>query len=276
MLFFVILNLNDGGAYMAIDTHTHVNSLMVSDVSKSIELINKDDTLSNVINVGVDIETSRESVNIANNNSKFYSTVGIHPLYVGDKYDDYRELDSLYHMITGKVVAIGEIGLDIDWGNYSEKNILNQKIYLIEQINLANSLGLPVVIHSSNANKQVIEVFEKYVKPQYGCVFHCFQPDLEDLEYIVSNGFYISFAGKITYKTAKKSIDVLKAVPDDLFLVETDSPYICPEPFKRDDINCSSNLHFIIDRIADLKEVSSDSIEKLTEDNAKKLFKRMK
>lgn len=261
---------------MAIDTHTHVNSLMVSDVSKSIELINKDDTLSNVINVGVDIETSRESVNIANNNSKFYSTVGIHPLYVGDKYDDYRELDSLYHMITGKVVAIGEIGLDIDWGNSSEKNILNQKIYLIEQINLANSLGLPVVIHSSNANKQVIEVFEKYVKPQYGCVFHCFQPDLEDLEYLVSNGYYVSFAGKITYKTAKKSIDVLKAVPDELFLVETDSPYISPEPFRRDDINCSSNLHFIIDRIADLKGVSSDSIEKLTEDNAKKLFKRMK
>ena len=261
---------------MAIDSHTHVNSLMVSDVQKSINLINNDESLSNVINVGVDIDTSREAIQIACDNSKFYATAGIHPIYVGDKYDDYRELDSLYHMITGKVVAIGEIGIDINFDNYSERNILNQKIYLIEQINLANSLGLPVVIHSSNANKQVIEVFEKYVKPQYGCVFHCFQPDLEDLEYIVSNGFYISFAGKITYKTAKKSIDVLKAVPDDLFLVETDSPYICPEPFKRDDINCSSNLHFIIDRIADIKRVSSSSIEKITEDNAKKLFKRMK
>ena len=259
---------------MAIDTHTHVNSLMVSDVSKSIELINNDDTLSNVINVGVDIETSREAVNIASNNSKFYSTVGIHPLYVGDKYDDYRELDSLYHMITGKAVAIGEIGLDIDWENSSEKNILNQKIYLIEQINLANSLGLPVVIHSSNANKQVIEVFEKYVKPQYGCVFHCFQPDLDDLEYLVNNGYYVSFAGRITYKTAKKSIDVLNAVPEDLFLVETDSPYMSPEPF-RGSINTSSNLHYIIDRIAEIKGANYSDIENITDKNAKRLFKRI-
>ena len=261
---------------MAIDTHTHVNGLMVKDVFKSIELINKDETLSSVINVGVNSETSSEAIQIANDNSKFYATAGIHPLYIGDRFDDYKEIDSLYRMITGKVVAIGEIGLDIDWNNYSEKNILNQKIYLIEQISLANSLGLPVVIHSSNANKEVIEIFEKYVKPQYGCVFHCFQPDLEDLSYLVNNGFYISFAGRITYKNAKKSIDVLNLVPDDLFLVETDSPYICPEPFNRNDINCSSNLHLIIDRIADLKGVSSKSIENITDKNAKRLFKRMK
>ena len=256
---------------MAIDTHTHVNSLMVRDVQKSIDLINEDSSLSSVINVGVDIETSREAVTIASDNPKFYSTVGIHPLYVGDKYDDYRELDSLYHMITGKVVAIGEIGLDINM----DSNILNQKIYLIEQINLANCLGLPVVIHSNNANKQVIEIFEKYVKPQYGCVFHCFQPDLEDLAYLVSNGYYVSFGGRLTYKTAKKSIDVLKAVPKDLFLVETDSPYISPEPV-RGTINCSSNLHYIIDRIASLKGTSSNYIENVTDKNAKRLFKRIK
>ena len=87
---------------------------------------------------------------------------------------------------------------------------------------------MPVVIHANNTNKLIIEIFKKYVKPKYGCVFHCFQPDIDDLKYLIENGYYISFAGRITYKTAKKSIEVAKIVPNDLFLVETDSPYISP------------------------------------------------
>lgn len=144
-----------------------------------------------------------------------------------------------------------------------------------KQIIIANELHLPVVIHSNNMNKLVIEIFEKYVKPKYGCVFHCFQPDIDDLNYLIRNGYYISFAGRITYKTAIKSIEVATLVPNELFLVETDSPYISPEPF-RGEINRTSNIDYIINRIAKIKGMSFKDIENITVQNTKRLFKKMK
>ena len=147
--------------------------------------------------------------------------------------------------------------------------------YLIKQIIIANELHLPVVIHANNTNKLIIEIFKKYVKPKYGCVFHCFQPDIEDLKNLIENDYYISFAGRITYKTAKKSIEVAKIVPNDLFLVETDSPYISPEPF-RGEINRTSNIKYIISKIAEVKEMSFEEIESITTQNTKRLFKKMK
>lgn len=134
---------------------------------------------------------------------------------------------------------------------------------------------MPVVIHSNNSNKLVIEIFRKYVSPKYGCVFHCFQPDLDDLNYLINEGYYISFAGRVTYKNARKLIEVAKIVPNKLFLVETDSPYISPEPF-RGYINQSSNIHFIIEKIAEIKEMGYQDVERITNQNTKRLFKRMK
>ena len=182
---------------MAIDSHMHINSMVLRDVQEYIETINKSHSIKSVVNVGLNIETSKESVLISEKNSKFYSTIGIHPLYTSS-----QDVDSLYMLADNdKVIAIGE----------------------------------------------------------YGCVFHSFQPDIDDLRYLVRNGYYISFAGRITYKTTKKSIKVAKVVPNDLFLVETDSPYISPEPY-RGEINKSSNISFIIKRIAEVKETSYKEI----------------
>ena len=251
---------------MAIDSHMHINSKVLNDQNEVINQINKDPNLESVINIGLDIDTSRECISISDNNSKFYSSAGIHPLYL-----ESNDLDELYTFANNdKVVAIGEIGLDD-----SHNNIYEQKKYLIKQIMIANELHLPVIIHSNNTNKLVIEIFEKYVKPKYGCVFHCFQPDIDDLNYLISNGYYISFAGRITYKTAKKSIEVAKMVPNDLFLVETDSPYISPEPF-RSQVNRSSNIKYIIDRLSDIKQMSYDEIDRMTTNNTKRLFKKIK
>ena len=139
---------------------------------------------------------------------------------------------------------------------------------------MANELQLPVIIHSNNMNKEIINIFEKYIKPEYGCVFHCFQPDFETLDYLVKNGFYISFAGKITYKNANKSIEIAKIIPDNLYLVETDSPYISPEPY-RDDLNVPSNIKYIVEKLAEIKNVECNEIEHQTIENTKRLFKRM-
>lgn len=157
----------------------------------------------------------------------------------------------------------------------SHDNLYEQKKYLLKQIIIANELKLPVIIHASNTNSLVIEIFEKYVKPKYGCVFHCFQPDLNILKYLVEQGYYISFVGQVSYKNAKKSIEVAQVIPDELFLVETDSLYISPEPL-RNEINKSANIQFIINRLAEIKNKSYSEIEEATTQNTKRLFKRMK
>lgn len=250
---------------MAIDSHMHINSIVSKNIEKEILDINNNSNLKNVINVSLNSETAKESIIISNSNAKFYSAIGIHPLYV-----ENQSIDDLYDIaLNEKVVAIGEIGLDT-----TKDNIELQKKYLIEQISIANSLNLPVIIHANNSNKLVIEIFERYIKPREGCVFHCFQPDIDDLNYLIRNNYYISFAGRITYKNAKKSVEVAKSVPNDLFLVETDSPYISPEPV-RDLVNQSSNIKYIIEKLALIKDMSYLEIEEITTENTKRLFKKI-
>lgn len=250
---------------MAIDSHMHINSIVSKNIEKEILDINNNSNLKNVINVSLNSETAKESIIISNSNAKFYSAIGIHPLYV-----ENQSIDDLYDIaLNEKVVAIGEIGLDT-----TKDNIELQKKYLIEQITIANSLNLPVIIHANNSNKLVIEIFERYIKPREGCVFHCFQPDIDDLNYLIRNNYYISFAGRITYKNAKKSLEVAKSVPNDLFLVETDSPYISPEPV-RNLVNQSSNIKYIIEKLALIKDMGYLEIEEITTENTKRLFKKI-
>lgn len=250
---------------MAVDSHAHINSLLIEDAQKEICDINNNGNIDFLINIGLNYETSKESIEIAQKNPKFYSSVGIHPLYIKS-----QNIDDLYSLASNnKVVAIGEIGLDNLKNNFEQ-----QKKYLVEQITIANELGLPVIIHSNNMNKEVIKIFEKYVKPKYGCVFHCFQPDLEDLKYLVKNEYYISFAGRVTYKNAKKSLEIARLVPNNLFLLETDSPYIAPEPV-RNLKNHSANIIYIIKRLSDVKKLSYEEIETLTTENTKRLFKKI-
>ena len=250
---------------MAIDSHMHINSIVSKNIEKEILDINNNSNLKNVINVSLNSETAKESIIISNSNTKFYSAIGIHPLYV-----ENQSIDDLYDIaLNEKVVAIGEIGLDT-----TKDNIELQKKYLIEQISIANALNLPVIIHANNSNKLVIEIFERYIKPKEGCVFHCFQPDIDDLNYLIRNNYYISFAGRITYKNAKKSVEVAKSVPNDLFLVETDSPYISPEPV-RNLVNQSSNIKYIIEKLALIKDMGYLEIEEITTENTKRLFKKI-
>ena len=252
---------------MAIDSHMHINSLLINDIEKEINKINSNDKLEAVINIGLDLDTSKEIINISNNNSKFYSSVGIHPLYV-----DSQDCNKLYSLADNdKVVAIGEIGLDD-----TKDNLLLQKAYLIRQIEIANDLGLPIIIHSNNTNDMVIDIFKHNIKPEYNCVFHCFQPDIEILKYIIDNGYYISFAGRLTHPNAKKSLEIAKMVPEDLFLVETDSPYITPEPCNRNLPNESSNIKYTIQKLSLVRDTSYEEIEEITTKNTKRLFKKIR
>lgn len=245
-----------------IDSHMHINSHFNN--TYDIDKVNSNEHIEKVINVGLDIKTSKEISAMAINNDKMYTAIGIHPLYIKD-----NEPEDLFSLVNDKVVAIGEIGLDS-----TEDNFLKQREYLIVQILIANVLRLPVIIHSKNSNEEILNIFRNVVKPKYGCVFHCFQPDIDTMAYLVSNGYYISFAGPITYKTAKKSLEIVRQIPKELFLVETDSPYMTPEPH-REEVNNSNNLKYIISKIADIKGMNFEEVEELTTENAKRLFKKM-
>lgn len=251
---------------MAIDTHMHINKLVTNKLNTDIEEINKSTTLDKVINIALNIDTSKEITEISEANSKFYSTAGIHPLYVSGE-----DINNLIPLLTNnRVVAIGEIGLDTLKDNLSE-----QQDYLVRQIDLANNYHLPVIIHANNTNHQVLEIFDNIISPQYGCVFHCFQPDLEILQELIKRQYYISFAGRVTYKNAKKSLEVAKIVPEDLFLVETDAPYISPEPMRSEE-GKSEYIKYIIEVLAKVRNMSYSSIEEQTTKNAKSLFLKLR
>ncbi len=257
-----------------IDSHMHINSEL--DNKDEILCINNSPSIESVINVGMDTTTSRDVIEIANKNKKFYAAVGIHPLRV-----ENSRVNSIFELATSnKVVAIGEIGLDCGKDDYGgdvsrkRKLLEKQKEVFIKQILIANELKLPVIIHSNNTNKIVLDIFEK-VRPEYGCVFHCSQPNLEDLERILSYKYYISFAGRITYTTAERSIEVAKCVPNDRFLIETDSPFISPEPY-RDKPGKTEYIKYVIEKLAEVRETTPEEIIKTTEENTKRLFKKIK
>ena len=252
---------------MAIDSHMHINNYQLDKPIKAMALkrTNKDHNIEKAINVVINLSTTREAIDLSERHSKLYVAAGIHPLYI-----ENQDLNELFTLADHpRVVAIGEIGLDNTADNYKE-----QRRFLISQILIANSLKLPVIIHSKNCNFQIVEIFKKIVKPRYGCVFHCFQPDEETLNYLIANDYLVSFSGLITYKNAKRSLEIARIVPDNLFLVETDSPFFPPESL-RASVNYSSNLIYVIEKLAEIRGTSYIQVEKRTKENTLRLFPKL-
>lgn len=237
-----------------IDTHAHFNSKDLKNLRDEIIRVNNINHLNKVINIGLDYETSKEAIEISEREPKFYATIGIHPLHNGN-IEDLLKL-----RITDKVVAIGEIGLDTD-GDF-----LLQRERFIKQIELANFLELPIIIHSKNSNERVLKIF-KYVYHLYGFVFHCFQPDIDIAKEIVKLGGYLSFATPITRVNAKKSLEVIKLTPIENILIELDYPYMSMNP-----INDGKQ---VFNRIKELKGYSHENLESQLDENAKRLFRKL-
>lgn len=167
-----------------------------------------------------------------------------------------------------KIVAIGEIGLDYYW-NKENKDL--QKQWFRDQIELANKLDLPIVIHSRDASYDTISVLEQEQVKQKG-IFHCCQLNQELVKGALKLGFYVSFAGPITYKNSKNVEEIVKLVPIDKLLIETDSPYLSPEPF-RGTRNNSINVKLVARKIAQIKNISIEEVAKTTYANTKKALK---
>ncbi len=219
-----------------------------------------------IINVGSSIEGSKKSCALAREYSCIYAAVGIHP-HEADAVDK-QAIAAIGELAKkDKIVAIGEIGLDY-FKNYSQAE--NQRPLFISLIKLAKDLGLPVILHSRQAQDDTLKILKEFMPLQ--CVVHCFSGDENFLKNCLDSGFLISFTCNVTYKKAQNLRDVVRAAPLDRIMLETDAPYLSPEG-QRGKRNEPSNVKLLADEIARIKNVSFEEVANITTANAKTFFK---
>lgn len=223
-----------------------------------------------IISAGYSLEASKKAIELSKRYDFLYATCGISPNDIeGIKIEDLEQIRTLAKENTEDIVAIGEIGLDYYW---NKENKEKQKDIFIKQIEIANELNLPIVIHTREAVMDTIDILKNKITCNQKGVFHCCPLNIELIKEALKLGFYISFAGPITFKNSKNAEEIIKYVPLDKILIETDSPYLAPEPV-RGTRNNSSNLKYIVQKIAALKEISEEEIEKATYDNTCRIFR---
>ena len=251
-----------------IDSHAHYNDEKFDVNRDNIIKEAYSSGITTIINAGYSLESSKKAIEIANQYKFMYATVGVSPNDIedlkGNYIEDIEELAKSY-----KVVAIGEIGLDYYW---NKENKEKQKEIFMEQIKLANKLDLPIVIHTREAVMDTIDILKKIECKKRG-VFHCCPLNRELVKEALKLGFYISFAGPVTFKNSKNAAEIINLVPIERILIETDSPYLSPEPV-RGTRNDSRNVKYIAQKIADIKGLTVEEIAKQTYKNAQKIFER--
>ena len=247
------------------DSHAHYNDEKFEQDRK--EIINSiyEEGIKRVICVGYNLEQSKKALDFSKEFHFMYATCGISPNDIEDFVENnLREIEEIGK--DSKIVAIGEIGLDYYW-NKGNKD--KQKELFIKQIEIANRLDKPIVIHTRDAAIDTIEILKQYPVNKKG-IFHCCPLNQELIKEGLKLGYYISFSGNVTFKNAK-SESCISLVPLDKILIETDSPYLSPEPF-RGKRNDSRNVKLVAQKIAEIKGISLEEAAKITYENASKIY----
>lgn len=224
------------------------------------------DNIGYIINIGTNLENSKVSVDLAHRFENLYASCGIHPSDVF--YEDADKAISVIEDLLKdeKAVALGEIGLDYHYENVPRDL---QMVYFRKQMDLAKKLGIPVIIHDRDAHGDCLEVIKEY--PEVIGVFHSYSGSAEMAKELVKLGWYVSFSGTITFKNARVPKEACVVVPSDRLLIETDSPYLAPTPH-RGTLNRSTYVQLTAEEIARLRGTTLEEIERITTENAKRLF----
>lgn len=252
------------------DSHCHLNDEKYNEDRKELIENLRKQGVKRLVTAGYSIESSKEAIKLSKEYDFIYATIGISPNDVPKTLKDLdKDLNNIKDLYKEgeKIVAVGEIGLDYYW-NTENKEI--QKEAFKRQIELANNLNLPIQIHTREAIADTLEILKDNKVNRKG-LFHCCPFNRELVKEGLKLGFYISFAGPTTFKNSKNAVEIIKMVPDDKMLVETDSPYLSPEPF-RGKRNDPSRVQYIIKKIAEVKEKSFEEIEKMVYENANTIF----
>ena len=251
---------------MSFESHAHYDSHQFNEDREELLRSMQENGVGTIVNVCADWDSVTEVVEMVQNYPFMYAAVGLHPDEVGD-FDDERFKFLKSQCQNEKVVAIGEIGLDYYWDNESHDV---QKQWFVRQLELARELDLPVIIHSRDAAEDTLKIMKEYAQGLRG-VIHCFSYSKELAEEYVKMGFHIGIGGVVTFKNGKKLKEVAEVVPLEKILLETDCPYLAPEPY-RGKRNSSLYIPHIAQAIADIKGITYEEVVAQTETNAKTLF----
>lgn len=252
---------------MFIDSHSHLDDKRFDGDRDILIKSLKENKVDLAINIGADLETSINSVELADKYENIYAVIGVHPHSASEVTDE--TIDQLRQMAKHKkVVAIGEIGLDFYYDN-SPRDI--QRKWFKEQLNLAKELKLPVVIHSRDANQETFDTIKEAQDGNLKGVMHCFSGSVEMAIEYMKIGFYISLAGPVTFKNARVAKEVAEVVSLDKLLIETDCPYLTPEPY-RGKRNEPMFVRYVAEKIAEIKNIPVEDLAKHTSRNTRELF----
>ena len=248
-----------------VDTHAHIDMLEtpLADVFAKMS----ENGVKKAIIPSVEASLMEKVVSLADSYDNLWAMVGIYPSEAKSYNDDVEKL-MIKLAENPKVVAVGEIGLDYYW----DKSFADlQKEIFIKQVILANKLNLPIVVHDREAHKDSFDILKKY-NEKSDVLFHCFSGSVEFMKECVKQGWYIALGGVVTFKNAVKIKDVAREVPLDRLVLETDSPYLTPVPYRGKE-NSPAYVKFIADEIALIKQISIEELADITTNNAERLFK---
>ena len=253
---------------MIFETHAHYDDeAFDEDREKLLETMHAQG-IEKIINVGASLQGVRDTVALTEKYPFVYGAVGIHPDEVGNlTEEDMKELRG--YCDREKIAAIGEIGLDYYW---DKENHEIQKKWFVRQMDLAKETGLPIIVHSRDAAKDTLDIMKAERADNLSGVIHCYSYSKEHAREYMNMGYYLGVGGVVTFKNAKRLKEVVEYAPLDYLLLETDAPYLAPEPY-RGKRNCSLYLTYVAQTIARIKGVSYETVVETTRKNAEKLFK---
>lgn len=253
---------------MIFDSHCHLNDKALLDDIPGVIARAKENGVDRFLVIGWNLESSKIAVELADKYPEIYAAIGIHPTDV--KEDSENDLDEFRELAKNpKVKAIGEIGLDYYWVKDVEQRKRQQEFF-VKQIELANELELPIVIHNRDSIEDCLNIIKNH-KPLKGGVVHCFSGSVEVEREFVKLGLHISLGGPVTFKNAKTPKEVAADIPLSSLLVETDCPYLTPHPF-RGTTNEPKYTKLVVEEIARLKNISAEEVAFATYENTIKLF----
>ena len=252
---------------MLFDTHAHMDDAAFDSDREELLLSLPQQGIGLLMNPGCSLASSRNTVKLAKEYDYIYAAVGSHPDVADEVNEDvlneYRRLCAE----NPKVKAIGEIGLDYHYEDIPRE--IQLKAFRA-QMALARELGLPVIVHERDAHEDGMKVVEEF--PEVTGVFHCYSGSTEMAKWLVNRGWYIGFTGVLTFKNARKALEVAAAIPMDRIVLETDCPYMSPEPF-RGRRNDPGKLYRMAEKLAELRGLSLEEVHAITTENGKRLYR---
>lgn len=254
---------------MIFETHAHYDDKKFAEDRETLIPSLFEGNIAKIINVGASIASTKITLELAEKYEQVYAAVGVHPSDIGDLNEETFGwlAEQTKHP---KTVAIGEIGLDYYWDKEPEVQ-MRQREWFRRQLLLARECNLPVIIHSRDAAEDTVQIMKEAAMDGIRGVIHCYSYSPEMAREFVKMGYYIGVGGVVTFKNAKKLKETVQEIPLERILLETDCPYMAPEPH-RGSRNDSSNLPYVAEKIAELKGITVEEVERVTYRNAEELF----